>query len=85
MSGPDFITCQSAEGNFEDTLKKFRIKSLNRVIISEININSIRNKIEFVPEAILRNIEILMVSETKIDLSDKSVCQSGFSCAFHNT
>ena len=85
VSGPDFITCQSAEDNFKDTLKKFRIKNLNRVIISQININSIRNKIEFVPEAILRNIEILMVSETKIDISDKSICQSGFSCACYNT
>ena len=27
------ITCQSVEGNFKDTLKKLRIKNLNRVII----------------------------------------------------
>ena len=69
MSGPVFITCQSVEDNFKDTLKKLRIKNLNRVIISQININSIRNKIELLSEAISGNIDILMVSETKIDMS----------------
>ena len=43
LSGSDFITCQSIEDNFKDTLKK--IKNLNRVIISQININFIRNKL----------------------------------------
>ena len=50
-------------------MKKLRIKNLNRVIISQININSIRNKIELLSEAVLGNIDILMVSETKIDMS----------------
>ena len=36
------ITRQSAEDNFKDTLKKLRIKNLNRVIIRQINI--IKNK-----------------------------------------
>ena len=57
------------EDNFKDTLKKLRIKNLNRVIISQSNINSIRNKIELLSEAILGNIDILMVSETKTDMS----------------
>ena len=50
-------------------MKKLRRKNLNKVIISQININSIRNKIELLPEAVLGNIDILMVSETKIDMS----------------
>ena len=57
------------EDNFKDTWRKLRIKNLNRVIISQININSIRNKIELLSEAVLGNIDILMVSETKIDMS----------------
>ena len=57
------------EDNFKDTLKKLRIKNLNRVIISQININSIRNKIELLSEVVLGNIDILMVSETKTDMS----------------
>ena len=54
---------------FKDALKKLRIKNLNRVIISQININSIRNKIEVLSEAVLGNIDIFMVSENKIDMS----------------
>ena len=46
VNGSVSITCQSVEDNFKDTLKKLRIKNLNRVIVSQININSIKNKIE---------------------------------------
>ena len=60
------ITCQSVEDNFKDKLKKLRIKNLNRVIISQISINSIRNKIELLSQAVLGKIDILMVSEIKI-------------------
>ena len=69
VNGSVFITCQSLEDNFKDTLKKLRIKSLSRIIISQININSIRNKRELLSEAVLGHIVILMVSETKIDMS----------------
>ena len=68
VNGSVSFTCQSLEDNFKDTLKKLRIKNLNRVIISQINIISI-NKIELLSEADLGNIDILMVSETKIDMS----------------
>ena len=57
------------EPGFKDTLKKLRLKTWNRVIIIEININSIRNKIELLSETVLGNIDILMVSQTKIDMS----------------
>ena len=69
VKGSVSITCQSLEDNFKDTVKKLRIKNLSRVIISQININSIRNKIELLSEAVFGNIDILMVSETKIDMS----------------
>ena len=54
VSGSVSITCQSVEDNFQDTLKKLRIKNLNRVIISQININFIRNRTELLSEAILK-------------------------------
>ena len=60
VNGSVSITCQSLEDNFKDTLKKLRIKNLNRVIISQININSIRNKTELLSEAVLGNIDILI-------------------------
>ena len=69
VNGSVSITCKSLEDSFKDTLKKLRVKNLNRVIISQININSLRNKTELLLEADLGNIDILMVSETKIDMS----------------
>ena len=52
VSGSVSIICQSVEDNFKDTLKKLRIKNVNRVIISQINISSIRNKVELLSEAV---------------------------------
>ena len=68
MSGSDFITCQYVKDKFKDFWKKLRIKNLNRVIFSKININSVRNKIELLSEAVLGKIDIRMVSKTKIDI-----------------
>ena len=36
-------------------------------MICHININSIRNKFEMVSNSIKRNLDILMISETKLD------------------
>ena len=46
VNGSVSITYQSLKDNFKDTLKKLRIKNFNRVIISQINIKSVRNKKE---------------------------------------
>ena len=48
-------------------MKKLRRKNLNRVIISQINENSIRNKIEILSEAVLGN-NIVKASETKLKI-----------------
>ena len=50
-------------------MKNLKIMNINKVIISQININSIRSKIELLSEAVLGNIDILKVSEAKIDIS----------------
>ena len=62
--GQWIITYKSVGNNFNDTLKKIRIKNLNRAIISQININSIKNRIELLLEAVLGNIDIFIVSQT---------------------
>ena len=64
--------------------KTLWIKNLNAVIISQININAIRNKIELLSEAVLGNIDILMVSGTKIDMSFPSsqLVIQGFAAPF---
>ena len=45
------------------------IKHVNKLIITHLNINSLRNKFEFLVEFIRGKVDILMVSETKIDES----------------
>ena len=46
-----------------------RKKNNNRLIIGQININSVRNKFEMLKELVKENIDILLISETKIDKS----------------
>ena len=53
--------------SFGGKLKSLRIANLNRVIIAQININSIRNKFDALVSGIRGNVDILTISETKID------------------
>ena len=46
-----------------------RINHVNKLIIAKLNINSLRNKFEFLVEFIRGKVDILMISETKIDES----------------
>ena len=49
------------------TLYELRKSNPFRVIICHININSIRNKFEALKEMVKHNIDILLVSKTKLD------------------
>ena len=53
--------------SFGGNLKSLCIANLNRIIIAQININSIRNKFDALVSGIRGNVDILMISETKID------------------
>ena len=44
-----------------------RLKNLNKLIIGHLNINSIRGKFEALKEFVKNNLDILVVSETKLD------------------
>ena len=48
-------------------LKEYRSRNKDKVIIANININSIRNKISSLKEIISKNVDILVIEETKID------------------
>ena len=48
-------------------LKELRIGNANKVITGNLNINSIRNKFEQLKETALEYIDILVVTETKLD------------------
>ena len=47
--------------------KTCKLNNVNRISIGHININSLRNKFDALTEIIKNNIDILMISETKID------------------
>ena len=48
-------------------LKRIRNKNPNRPIIVQLNVNSIRNKFHSIKSLIADNVDILMLSETKVD------------------
>ena len=50
-------------------MKNLRLKKLNKVIICHININSLRNKFELVTEMVRNKVDLLIISEIKLDFS----------------
>ena len=48
-------------------LSEIRSHNTNKIIIAELNINSIRNKFEQLVENIDKNVDILLIVETKLD------------------
>ena len=51
------------------TLKTIRSDNANKLVFAHLNINSIRNKFEFLATQVKGKIDVLMISETKIDES----------------
>ena len=50
-------------------MRSLRVKILNKLRIGHLNINSLRNKFELLSHQIKNNIDILMISERKLDES----------------
>ena len=48
-------------------LKNLRVSYPNNIIIGHLNINSIRNKFEMLSLSVAQYVDILMLSETKLD------------------
>ena len=48
-------------------LKSLREENPDRPIFAQININSIRNKFQFLASQVINNVDVLLVSETKLD------------------
>ena len=63
------ITTDSEIPNPSDILKKIKLSNVNRLVIGHININSLRNKFEPLKILIKGNIDILVITESKIDES----------------
>ena len=58
---------KSDHKNAYTILNDLRIKNKNRIILSHLNINSIRNKFEMIADMIIGKLDIFLISETKID------------------
>ena len=50
-----------------NTLQKLRVNNSLRIIVGQLNINSIRNKFDALCSIFKQKIDILLVSKTKID------------------
>ena len=50
-------------------IENIRSKNPNRLIIAQLNINSLRNKFDSLVEILQSNVDILLISETTIDSS----------------
>ena len=73
MREPLSITTVTSKDDFKTKLKDIRIANLNRIVISHININSIRNKFELLAEAVMGNVDILRFLKQKlINLSQQA-------------
>ena len=55
--------------DFPSLLRDIYRKNMNRIKIGQLNINSIRNKFDLLVPAVVRNLDILLITETKIDSS----------------
>ena len=51
----------------KELVQKMKCKNPNNIIIGHLNINSIRQKLEFLMEIIGTNIDLLLISETKLN------------------
>ena len=68
---------ERAEGrdNPHTVLQALRLKNVDRIPLGHININSIRNKIDLLFDMLSSRVDIILISETKIDSTfPKSQC-----------
>ena len=48
-------------------LQNLRIKNIDKIIIGHLNINSIRNKFELFTDLVKGRVDIILISETKLN------------------
>ena len=66
------------------TIKNLRLSNVNRVVIGNLNINSLSNKFNQLKELVLKHVDILVLTETKLDdsFSNSQFSVDGFSEPF---
>ena len=75
----------SGDGDSFKSLKKVRLKNLNRIVLARLNISSLRNNFDALVEQVSGNVDLLVLSETKIDksFSEGQFKTPGFCTPFH--
>ena len=75
---------EKSKSGTNSSLQTIRKDNLNKLIFAHLNINSIRNKFDSLADIIKDNIDILMISETKVDDSfpDGQFFLDGFGTPF---
>ena len=68
------------EESYLDSLRQLRLRNVNKVIIGNININPLPAKFDQVKEVILKNVDSLVITETKLD--DTSPLGQGFTMPY---
>ena len=66
------VTCDefsAKKPELNTNLNFTRKGNFNKLVLAQININSIRNKFDILVKQITNNVDILMISETKLDNS----------------
>ena len=53
----------------EKSLRVIRQENSNHIIFVHVNIKSLRNKFDLLANQIIRNVDVLVISETKLDVS----------------
>ena len=63
---------------------QLKLRNLNSLIFGQINTNSIKNKFELLFSLVSNNIDVLLISETKVDntFPVSQFCVPGYSVQF---
>ena len=71
------------ERNVFKKLRNLRVKNVDKILIGHLNINSIRNKFDMLVDLVKDNLDVILLSETKIDASfpDSQFIIQGYSPA----
>ena len=78
------VTLEKANSDVYSNLENIRKNNSKKIIIAHLNINSIRNKFAFLTVIVEDNIDILMISEPKLDdsFTDSQFLIEGFGKPF---
>ena len=61
------VTPEKTNSDFYSKLEKIQKNNSNKIFIMHVNINSIRNKFDFLTDIVKDNIDFLMILESKLD------------------